>query len=84
MYLFNVYAVYSFIFTHYYSIFIVLIMFLNNFSVTGGELFDKIVERVSYTEEDAAKLVQQITSVLYYLHTKNIVHCDLKVNECNF
>lgn len=47
--------------------------------MTGGELFEKIVERVSYTEEDAAKLVKQIASVLEFLHSKDIVHCDLKV-----
>ena len=47
--------------------------------VTGGELFEKIVERVSYTEEDAARLVKQVVSVLEYLHHKDIVHCDLKV-----
>eukprot|EP01132_Coremiostelium_polycephalum_P009013 gene9013-11034_t len=46
--------------------------------VTGGELFDKIVERVSYTEEDASKLVNTLTKVIQYLHNKDIVHCDLK------
>ncbi|GAM17088.1 hypothetical protein SAMD00019534_002620 [Acytostelium subglobosum LB1] len=46
--------------------------------VTGGELFDKIVERNSYTEEDAAKLVNTLTRVIHYIHSKDIVHCDLK------
>eukprot|EP01133_Synstelium_polycarpum_P014513 gene14513-17132_t len=46
--------------------------------VTGGELFDKIVERNSYTEEDASKLINTLTRVIYYLHSKDIVHCDLK------
>mmetsp|Transcript_10010 Transcript_10010/g.29563 ORF Transcript_10010/g.29563 Transcript_10010/m.29563 type:complete len:332 (-) Transcript_10010:498-1493(-) len=46
--------------------------------VTGGELFDRIVERGSYTESDAAKLVAQLCTALAYLHTKGIVHRDLK------
>ncbi|EFA86387.1 putative protein kinase [Heterostelium album PN500] len=46
--------------------------------VTGGELFDKIVERNSYTEEDASKLVNTLIKVISYLHSKDIVHCDLK------
>ncbi|GAM27553.1 hypothetical protein SAMD00019534_107290 [Acytostelium subglobosum LB1] len=46
--------------------------------VTGGELFDKIVERNSYTEEDASKLINTLVRVIQYLHTKDIVHCDLK------
>lgn len=49
------------------------------FRVTGGELFDKIVERVSYTEEDASALAKQIIGVILYIHNKDIVHCDLKV-----
>ncbi|KAF2070104.1 hypothetical protein CYY_008578 [Polysphondylium violaceum] len=46
--------------------------------VTGGELFDKIVEREAYTEEDASQLVNTVTKVIQYLHSKDIVHCDLK------
>ncbi|EGC32178.1 hypothetical protein DICPUDRAFT_57246 [Dictyostelium purpureum] len=46
--------------------------------VTGGELFDKIVEREFYTEEDASALINTITKVIQYLHSKDIVHCDLK------
>ncbi|KYQ89677.1 GTP-binding protein [Tieghemostelium lacteum] len=46
--------------------------------VTGGELFDKIVEKSSYTEEDASLLVLTLTKVIQFLHSKDIVHCDLK------
>eukprot|EP01112_Ceratiomyxa_fruticulosa_P015902 TRINITY_DN4751_c0_g1_i2.p1 TRINITY_DN4751_c0_g1~~TRINITY_DN4751_c0_g1_i2.p1 ORF type:complete len:137 (-),score=14.39 TRINITY_DN4751_c0_g1_i2:82-492(-) len=35
--------------------------------VTGGELFDKIVERVSYTELDAAELVHTLGIQIFSL-----------------
>lgn len=46
--------------------------------VTGGELFDKIVEKGSYTEKDAAVLVVKMVSAIEYLHSIGIVHRDLK------
>mmetsp|Transcript_7682 Transcript_7682/g.11629 ORF Transcript_7682/g.11629 Transcript_7682/m.11629 type:complete len:354 (+) Transcript_7682:922-1983(+) len=46
--------------------------------ITGGELFDKIVEIVHYSEADAAALISQILEGVQHLHSKNIVHRDLK------
>jgi len=46
--------------------------------VTGGELFDRIVEKGSYSEEDAKELVRKIVSAVEYLHSKEIAHRDLK------
>jgi len=46
--------------------------------VPGGELFDQIVERGSYTENDAAKLVRQILEGIDYMHKHGVVHRDLK------
>ncbi|KAM4810157.1 calcium/calmodulin-dependent protein kinase type IV-like [Rhinophrynus dorsalis] len=46
--------------------------------VTGGELFDRIVERGYYSEQDAARVVQQILEAVVYLHGNGVVHRDLK------
>ena len=48
------------------------------FRVTGGELFDRIVEKGSYTEKDASNLIRQILEAVDYMHQQNIVHRDLK------
>uniref|UniRef100_A0A8C5LX07 Calcium/calmodulin-dependent protein kinase type IV n=1 Tax=Leptobrachium leishanense TaxID=445787 RepID=A0A8C5LX07_9ANUR len=46
--------------------------------VTGGELFDRIVERGFYSEQDAASVIHQILEAVSYLHGNGIVHRDLK------
>jgi len=46
--------------------------------VTGGELFDKIVEKGNYSERDASMIVNQILQAVAYLHKNGIVHRDLK------
>ena len=46
--------------------------------VTGGELFDMIVQRGNYTEKDAANTVVTLCDALGFLHSKNVVHRDLK------
>ncbi|KAJ5076368.1 serine/threonine-protein kinase fhke-related [Anaeramoeba ignava] len=44
----------------------------------GGELFDRIVERSRYNEEDSKAVFKQLLSALIYMHRKGIVHRDLK------
>ena len=48
------------------------------YRVTGGELFDRIVEKGSYSERDASDLIRQVLEAVSYLHTLGIVHRDLK------
>lgn len=46
--------------------------------VTGGELFDRIVEKGSYTEKDASDLIRQVLEAVDYMHEQGVVHRDLK------
>ncbi|CAO1628985.1 unnamed protein product [Parajaminaea phylloscopi] len=50
----------------------------------GGELFDRICERGSYYEQDAAHIVKTITDAVKYLHDHGIVHRDLKPENLLF
>jgi calcium-dependent protein kinase len=44
----------------------------------GGELFDKVVEKGSFTEAEAGWVMKQLISAVNYIHSNNIVHRDLK------
>lgn len=44
----------------------------------GGELFDRIVQKGSYSEAEAAHVVDTVANALKYLHETGIVHRDLK------
>ena len=55
---------------------------------TGGELFDRIVEKtdqgVQFSEEEAASLFKQMMSAINYCHKNGIVHRDLKPENLLF
>ena len=65
-------SVYAYVTHEYFSL-------LLDFRVTGGELFDRIVEKGSYTEKDAADLMRQVLEAVDYMHEQGVVHRDLKV-----
>ncbi|KAL3113124.1 hypothetical protein niasHT_017203 [Heterodera trifolii] len=46
--------------------------------VTGGELFDRIVAKGSYTEKDASNLIRQVLEAVSFMHDNGVVHRDLK------
>lgn len=49
---------------------------------TGGELFDKIIDKLQndtiFTEKEAAKLFKQVMNAVCYCHKEGICHRDLK------
>lgn len=46
--------------------------------VEGGELFDAICSKGSFTEVDAATLIRQMLEAIKYSHEKGVAHRDLK------
>jgi calcium/calmodulin-dependent protein kinase I len=46
--------------------------------LTGGELFDRIVAKGSYSEKEGADLIRCVTEAIQYLHKIGVVHRDLK------
>ncbi|CAI9763825.1 unnamed protein product [Fraxinus pennsylvanica] len=45
---------------------------------SGGELFDRITARGSYSEKEAAKIGRQIVNVVHVCHFMGVMHRDLK------
>ena len=46
--------------------------------VTGGELFDRIVQKSNYTEKEARDLIKVLLQTVAYMAEKGVVHRDLK------
>lgn len=44
----------------------------------GGELFEEILKRKHFSEQQVAKIMKEIFSALAYIHEQGIVHRDLK------
>lgn len=56
-----------------------LICYIFCFEIIGGELFDHILAHRYLKERDACRLFAQLMSGVHYLHSKHIVHRDLKL-----
>lgn len=41
---------------------------------TGGELFDQIIEKGSFSEKEAAVVMKELLSAIRYAHNHKIVH----------
>lgn len=46
--------------------------------MAGGDLFDRIGKKKSYSEADARDLVVKMLKAVAICHQKNIAHCDMK------
>ena len=47
--------------------------------MTGGKLFDRIVDKEHYSEKEASDTIRPIVDGIKYCHGLGIVHRDLKV-----
>lgn len=53
-------------------------MFAHLASISGGELFDRIVELRRFTEKDAAQTMRQAFRAVQHVHASGYVHRDVK------
>ena len=52
--------------------------------MTGGELFDTILEKEQFSEREAAETVRPIIDAINYCHSLNIIHRDIKPENLLF
>jgi len=45
----------------------------------GGELYQHIVDRGYFSEEDALVVIRDLCSALHALHSRGMLHLDIKV-----
>lgn len=47
----------------------------------GGSLFDKVANKRKFDEREAARIIKSLMEVLEYMHAKNILHRDIKLEN---
>jgi calcium-dependent protein kinase len=52
--------------------------------LSGGELFDRVIQEKSFSEANAAEYIRQILSAVSYLHKHQVTHRDLKPENVVF
>ena len=52
--------------------------------LSGGELFDRIRQKVHFTEREASSIMKSLVSAIQYMHSQGIVHRDLKPENILF
>ena len=59
-------------------------MFIVTEKCSGGEVFDKLVAKKRFSEPEVASIAIQAFSAIAYVHSKNIIHRDIKAENFLF
>ena len=46
--------------------------------LTGGELLDRIRRKKHFTETEASSITRKLVSAINFIHSKGVVHRDIK------
>lgn len=52
--------------------------------IEGGSIFERLKKKKHFNEKETAFIIKQIVSVVLYLHQRDIVHRDLKLENLLF
>lgn len=44
----------------------------------GGELLDRIRKKERFTEDEASQIMRKLVNAVHFIHSKGVVHRDLK------